>query len=66
MTAYQLDAGRLADLNHRLYGLRVGDFKYTAERLDLGELTGNRFTVRAPAPAAPCHVHDAQRWSVSA
>ncbi|XP_068634278.1 multisubstrate pseudouridine synthase 7 [Aristolochia californica] len=45
VTIFKQHAKRLASLNDRLYGIKVGDFRYVHERLVLGQLVGNRFTI---------------------
>ncbi|KAG9451935.1 hypothetical protein H6P81_004839 [Aristolochia fimbriata] len=45
VTIFKQHAKRLASLNERLYGIKVGDFCYVHERLVLGQLLGNRFTI---------------------
>ncbi|KAJ7515119.1 hypothetical protein O6H91_23G071800 [Diphasiastrum complanatum] len=45
VTAFKQSALKLAALNKRLYGIRVGNFCYVDNGLVLGELSGNRFTV---------------------
>ncbi|KAL3516315.1 hypothetical protein ACH5RR_023217 [Cinchona calisaya] len=45
VTVFKQRAGRLAALNERLIGIRVGDFCHVNEGLYLGQLHGNRFTV---------------------
>jgi tRNA(Glu) U13 pseudouridine synthase TruD len=42
-------------LQHRMRGLRVGNFEYVPEALELGRLAGNRFQLlmRACQPLAP-------------
>ncbi|XP_020086834.1 multisubstrate pseudouridine synthase 7 isoform X3 [Ananas comosus] len=44
-TIFKLHANRLAALNSRLFGIKVGDFSYVREGLVLGQLFGNRFTI---------------------
>ncbi|KAL0005616.1 hypothetical protein SO802_013177 [Lithocarpus litseifolius] len=45
VTAFKQHASRLAALNERLIGIKVGDFCYVKEGLLLGRLMGNRFTI---------------------
>ncbi|XP_027350046.1 multisubstrate pseudouridine synthase 7 isoform X2 [Abrus precatorius] len=45
VTVYKQQASRLASLNERLFGIKVGDFCYVKEGLCLGQLMGNRFTI---------------------
>ncbi|XP_015875444.2 multisubstrate pseudouridine synthase 7 isoform X1 [Ziziphus jujuba] len=45
VTVFKLRANRLAALNDRLIGIKVGDFCYVEEGLLLGQLLGNRFTI---------------------
>ncbi|KAK7337896.1 hypothetical protein VNO77_18486 [Canavalia gladiata] len=45
VTVYKQQASRLASLNERLFGIKVGDFSYVKEGLCLGQLMGNRFTI---------------------
>ncbi|KAA8536976.1 hypothetical protein F0562_029454 [Nyssa sinensis] len=45
VTVFKQHASRLAALNERLIGIKVGDFCYVKEELLLGQLHGNRFTV---------------------
>ena len=40
---------RLAGLNTRLRGMRLGNFEFVSEGLWLGAAKGNRFQVLAPA-----------------
>jgi tRNA pseudouridine13 synthase len=43
VTAFMLHPSRMAALNARLRGMRVGNFEFAAEQLRLGDLQGNRF-----------------------
>ncbi|PSC67745.1 multisubstrate pseudouridine synthase 7 [Micractinium conductrix] len=43
VTAFKVDPGRLAGLNRRLRGMRLGNFEFAADQLHLGDLRGNRF-----------------------
>ncbi|TKY61401.1 Multisubstrate pseudouridine synthase 7 [Spatholobus suberectus] len=45
VTVYKQRASRLASLNERLFGIKMGDFCYVKEGLCLGQLLGNRFTI---------------------
>ncbi|XP_047342488.1 multisubstrate pseudouridine synthase 7 [Impatiens glandulifera] len=45
VTVFKQRASRLAALNEKLIGIRVGDFCYVKEGLQLGQLYGNRFTI---------------------
>ncbi|KAK9159535.1 hypothetical protein Syun_005876 [Stephania yunnanensis] len=45
VTVFKQQAKRLAALNERLIGIKVGDFCYVNEGLLLGQLQGNRFTI---------------------
>ncbi|XP_062084512.1 multisubstrate pseudouridine synthase 7 [Humulus lupulus] len=45
VTVFKQRAKKLAALNDRLIGIKVGDFCYVKEGLVLGQLSGNRFTV---------------------
>jgi len=45
VTVFKVQASRLAALNNRLFGIKVGNFCYVKEGLVLGQLTGNRFTI---------------------
>ncbi|GAV81172.1 TruD domain-containing protein [Cephalotus follicularis] len=45
VTVFKQHASRLAALNERLIGIKVGDFCHVNEGLLLGQLLGNRFTV---------------------
>ncbi len=47
VTAHKVSAQRMAGLNPRLRGVRVGNFEYTDTELRLGMLGGNQFKVRA-------------------
>ena len=42
VTAFRLDPVRLAALNPRLWGMRVGNFEFADDQLRLGDLQGNR------------------------
>ncbi|KAF8388099.1 hypothetical protein HHK36_026765 [Tetracentron sinense] len=45
VTVFKQHAKRLAALNERLIGIKVGDFCHVREGLLLGQLLGNRFTI---------------------
>lgn len=45
VTLFKVHASRLAALNSKLAGIRVGDFSYVKEGLILGQLRGNRFAI---------------------
>ncbi|GFY90686.1 pseudouridine synthase family protein [Actinidia rufa] len=45
VTVFKQRASRLAALNERLIGIKVGDFCHVKEGLLLGQLYGNRFTI---------------------
>ncbi|KAK3127799.1 hypothetical protein QOZ80_7AG0578560 [Eleusine coracana subsp. coracana] len=45
VTLFKVHASRLAALNSKLAGIRVGDFSYVKEGLVLGQLRGNRFAI---------------------
>ncbi|RXI01971.1 hypothetical protein DVH24_015320 [Malus domestica] len=45
VTVFKKLASKLAALNDRLIGIKVGDFCYVTEGLVLGQLLGNRFTI---------------------
>ncbi|XP_010550930.1 PREDICTED: multisubstrate pseudouridine synthase 7 [Tarenaya hassleriana] len=45
VTVFKQHASKLAALNKRLFGIKVGDFCYVKEGLLLGQLMGNRFTI---------------------
>eukprot|EP00249_Psilotum_nudum_P012522 c23830_g1_i2 orf=290-1879(+) len=45
VTVFKQASSRLAALNIRLYGMKVGDFCYVDKGLALGQLSGNRFTI---------------------
>lgn len=45
VTVFKQRASKLAALNDRLFGIKVGDFCHVKEGLLLGQLYGNRFTV---------------------
>uniref|UniRef100_A0A0D3B9P7 TRUD domain-containing protein n=2 Tax=Brassica oleracea var. oleracea TaxID=109376 RepID=A0A0D3B9P7_BRAOL len=45
VTVFKQQASKLAALNKRLFGIKVGDFCLVKEGLLLGQLMGNRFTI---------------------
>ncbi|GAB2238876.1 hypothetical protein Droror1_Dr00024789 [Drosera rotundifolia] len=45
VTVFKMHASRLASLNNRLIGIKVGNFCYVNDGLLLGQLLGNRFTI---------------------
>ncbi|KAI9766904.1 MAG: hypothetical protein M1840_006201 [Geoglossum simile] len=45
ISAYRLDARKLAGMNKILYGSKIGDFGYSNEGLSLGDLAGNEFVI---------------------
>ncbi|KAJ9535591.1 hypothetical protein OSB04_un001269 [Centaurea solstitialis] len=45
VTVFKQRANKVASLNKRLIGIKVGDFCYVNEGLLLGQLHGNRFTI---------------------
>ncbi|KAK3135128.1 hypothetical protein QOZ80_5BG0414940 [Eleusine coracana subsp. coracana] len=45
VTVFKVQANKLAALNNRLFGIKVGNFCYVKEGLTLGQLMGNRFTI---------------------
>ncbi|KQK05495.1 pseudouridylate synthase 7 homolog [Brachypodium distachyon] len=45
VTVFKVPANKLAALNKRLFGIKVGNFCYVKEGLGLGQLMGNRFTI---------------------
>jgi tRNA pseudouridine13 synthase len=45
VSAFRHHAQRLANLNPKLWGAKVGDFKYEKFPLRLGDLEGNEFTI---------------------
>ncbi|KAJ3696119.1 hypothetical protein LUZ60_001496 [Juncus effusus] len=45
VTIFKVHPKRLAALNSRLYGIKIGNFSYVKEGLNLGQLNGNRFTL---------------------
>ncbi|KAJ1263581.1 hypothetical protein BS78_09G196800 [Paspalum vaginatum] len=52
VTVFKVQASRLASLNNRLFGIKVGNFCYVKEGLVLGQLMGNRFTITLSPHAA--------------
>ncbi|KAI3691248.1 hypothetical protein L2E82_49509 [Cichorium intybus] len=45
VTVFKQRANKVANLNKRLIGIKVGNFSYVNEGLLLGQLHGNRFTI---------------------
>ncbi|ORX91940.1 tRNA pseudouridine synthase D [Basidiobolus meristosporus CBS 931.73] len=45
VTAYHVKPERLLGLNKRLRGMQLGNFGYCKNKLDLGDLKGNRFSI---------------------
>ncbi|RMZ75631.1 hypothetical protein DV738_g5397, partial [Chaetothyriales sp. CBS 135597] len=45
VSAYRIDASRLAGLNSFLRAAALGDFEYKTTGLDLGDLSGNEFVI---------------------
>ncbi|KAG6547822.1 hypothetical protein Mapa_010639 [Marchantia paleacea] len=45
VTVYKQPAAKLALLNKKLMGVKVGNFSYVDKSLGLGELSGNQFTI---------------------
>lgn len=45
VTVFKQSAAKMAALNQRLFGMRVGNFSYVDKALVLGMLSGNRFTI---------------------
>ncbi|KVH88170.1 Pseudouridine synthase, catalytic domain-containing protein [Cynara cardunculus var. scolymus] len=45
VTVFKQRANKVASLNKRLIGIKIGDFCYVNEGLLLGQLHGNRFTI---------------------
>lgn len=45
ISAYRLDADRVAGLNRMLRGSQVGDFSHHPQGLELGDLKGNEFVI---------------------
>ncbi|CAM8928097.1 unnamed protein product [Rhodiola kirilowii] len=54
VTVFKQHASKLAALNRRLIGIKVGDFCYVNEGLVLGKLLGNRFTITLRGVIADC------------
>eukprot|EP00250_Pteridium_aquilinum_P011521 c20125_g1_i1 orf=439-2703(-) len=52
VTVFKQQASRLAALNKKLYGIKVGDFSYVDKALVLGQLSGNQFTITLRGVAA--------------
>ncbi|XP_057871903.2 multisubstrate pseudouridine synthase 7 [Cryptomeria japonica] len=55
VTIFKQEASRIAALNKRLYGIKVGDFCYVKDGLVLGQLSGNRFTITLRGVVAGRH-----------
>ena len=45
VSAYRLDAERVANLNRMIRGSQLGDFSYQPQGLELGDLKGNEFVI---------------------
>jgi tRNA pseudouridine13 synthase len=45
VSAYRLDAERVANLNRMIRGSQMGDFSYQPQGLELGDLKGNEFVI---------------------
>ncbi|KIW11727.1 hypothetical protein PV08_11029 [Exophiala spinifera] len=60
VSAYRVDADRLASLNRCLRYSAVGDFKYQKQGLELGDLSGNEFVITL----RDCGVIDSETDSV--
>ncbi|ORX91128.1 pseudouridine synthase, partial [Basidiobolus meristosporus CBS 931.73] len=45
VTGHHVKAERLLGLNKSMRGVQVGGFKYTPDKIDLGDLSGNRFVI---------------------
>ncbi|KAG0556562.1 hypothetical protein KC19_11G062700 [Ceratodon purpureus] len=45
VTVFKQSAAKMAALNQRLFGIKVGNFSYVDKSLVLGMLSGNRFTI---------------------
>lgn len=45
VTVFKQSAAKMAALNQRLFGIKVGNFSYVDKALVLGMLSGNRFTI---------------------
>ncbi|XP_078430923.1 pseudouridine synthase family protein isoform X2 [Wolffia australiana] len=54
VTVFKQQAKKLALLNDRLIGIKVGDFCHVEEGLVLGKLSGNRFTIVLRGVVADC------------
>lgn len=55
VTIFKQQASRLAALNKRLFGMKIGNFCYVKEGLMLGQLSGNRFTITLRGVIAENH-----------
>ncbi|KER31032.1 hypothetical protein T265_02705 [Opisthorchis viverrini] len=53
LIVFSVDSKRLAALNSRLQGVRVGNFSYVPTPLFLGDLDGNRFTIVLRSISSP-------------
>ncbi|CAM6094776.1 unnamed protein product [Calypogeia fissa] len=54
VTVFKQPAAKLASLNSRLFGIKVGNFSYVEKSLGLGELSGNQFTITLRNIVAEC------------
>ncbi|KAL9266974.1 hypothetical protein AKJ16_DCAP26716 [Drosera capensis] len=45
VTVFKMHTSRLASLNNRLIGIKVGDFCYVNDGLLLGQFLGNQITI---------------------
>ncbi|MCO5603733.1 hypothetical protein L7F22_057885 [Adiantum nelumboides] len=54
VTVFKQQASRLAALNKKLYGIKVGNYSYADKAIVLGELSGNEFTITLRGVAAEC------------
>ncbi|MCO5550021.1 hypothetical protein L7F22_003498 [Adiantum nelumboides] len=54
VTVFKQQASRLAALNKKLYGIKVGNYSYVDKAIVLGELSGNEFTITLRGVAAEC------------
>lgn len=55
VTIFKQQASRIAALNKRLFGMKIGNFCYVKEGLTLGQLSGNRFTITLRGVIAENH-----------
>lgn len=44
-TVFRVQPDQLRNLNRKLNGIKLGNFKFVNERLGLGDLKGNKFVV---------------------